>query len=143
EKLAQRLNHFSYIGIGLLQELSEFLLCFLPPMPRVLKRRDLGVRAVSLRRLEQDVVGRVGVEGRIEVDKIDSLFLDTVAEDIETVSEVELVFLPLRHPRYLATPAHAGRGRVPKGQRTTAQQPVARQVHSDRFFYDFSRIRPA
>ena len=72
----------------------------LVPLPCVLEGGDLGggARAVLLR--EEDVVVLAGVEGRIEVDEIDGLAGDVVAEDGEVVAVEELVedgILPRGH----------------------------------------------
>ena len=48
-----------------------------------------GVLAGAL--FEEDVVGGVGVEGRVEVDEVEGLSGDVVSEDGQGVAEVELV----------------------------------------------------
>ena len=45
---------------------------------------------------EEDVVVLPGVEGRIEIDEVDGLGGDVLAEDLEVVAVVELVLL-VRH----------------------------------------------
>ena len=43
----------------------------LAPVPGVVEGFDLGVRLLALVRLEQDVVGAVGVEGGVQVNQVD------------------------------------------------------------------------
>ena len=64
---------------------------FVPPLPRVSECLDLrdGLRGITL--AEQDVVGGVGVEGRIEVDEIDGLIRDMLPHNRQIIPEVELV----------------------------------------------------
>ena len=66
------------------------------PVPGVVEGVNLGGGALAARLLEQDVVGGVGVEGRVEVDEVDALVRDVFPEDAEVVAEVELV-LPVSH----------------------------------------------
>lgn len=42
---------------------------------------------------QEDVVVLAGVEGRVEVDEVDGLVGDVLAEDLEVVSVVELIFI--------------------------------------------------
>ena len=42
--------------------------------------------------MEEDVVVGVGIEGRVEVDEVNAGGGDVVAEDVEVIAEVELVF---------------------------------------------------
>jgi hypothetical protein len=46
---------------------------------------------------EQDVVGCLAVEGRIEIDAVDALVIDLIAEYLQVVAVVELVLLLVRH----------------------------------------------
>jgi hypothetical protein len=50
-----------------------------------------GLRAVFLG--EENVVILAGVEGRVEVDKIDRLVLDVALEDFEVIAVIEPVLL--------------------------------------------------
>ena len=61
------------------------------PLPCVLEGGDLGGGARAVLLGNQDVVVLAGVEGRIEIDEIDRLRGDVVAEDGEVVSVEELV----------------------------------------------------
>ena len=60
-------------------------------VPGVLKGHDLrgGAGAVALG--EEDVVVLAAVEGRVEIDEVDGLVLDVLAQDDEVVAVVELV----------------------------------------------------
>jgi hypothetical protein len=42
---------------------------------------------------EEDVIVLAGVEGRVEVDKVDGLVRDPFAQDLEVVAVVEFVFI--------------------------------------------------
>ena len=61
------------------------------PAPRILERLDLGGGLLATSFLEEDVIGGVGVEGRVEVDEVYGLVGDMFPEDVEVVPEVELV----------------------------------------------------
>ena len=63
----------------------------LVPLPCVLEGGDLGGGAGAVFLGEEDVVVLAGVEGRIEVDEVDGLDGDVVAEDGEVVAVEELV----------------------------------------------------
>ena len=52
----------------------------------------LRVRFVAFRRAKQHVVIRFGVERRIEIDEINRLVANVVAEDFQVIAEVESVF---------------------------------------------------
>ncbi len=57
-------------GVGS-DEITIGLLSGLAPVPGVVKGGDLGVGGDAGFILEEDVVGAVGVEGRVEVDEVD------------------------------------------------------------------------
>jgi hypothetical protein len=59
------------------------------PVPGVLERLDLRVRLLAGRRAEQDVVVGLAVERRIEIDQINRLVLDVLAQDFEIVALVQ------------------------------------------------------
>jgi citrate lyase beta subunit len=42
---------------------------------------------------EEDVVVLAGVEGRVEIDKIDRLVLDVALKDFEVIAVIETVFV--------------------------------------------------
>ena len=61
------------------------------PVPGVLEGGDLGGGFLAGALAEEDVVGGVGVEGRVQVDEVDGLVGDVLAEDVQVVAEVEAV----------------------------------------------------
>ena len=61
------------------------------PVPGVLEGGDLGGGFLAGALAEEDVVGGVGVEGRVEVDEVDGLVGDVLAEYVQVVAEVEAV----------------------------------------------------
>lgn len=61
--------------------------------PGVFEGHDLGTGAGAVFFGEEDVVVLAAVEGRIEVDEVDGLVLDVLAEDAEVVAVIELVLL--------------------------------------------------
>ena len=71
------------------------------PMPRVVERLNLRRREFAGRLAKEHVVGRVGVERRIEIDQIDALVRHMLAQDGEVVPEVEFV-APVGHNGMLA-----------------------------------------
>ena len=70
-------------------------LCIAAPVPGVVECLYLGGGLGGIVLAKEDVVGGVGVEGRIEVDEIDGLIGDVLPHDGEVVTEVEFV-LPVR-----------------------------------------------
>jgi hypothetical protein len=50
-----------------------------------------GARAVALG--EEHVVVLAAVEGRIEIDEVDRLVVDVLAQDSQVIAVIELVFL--------------------------------------------------
>ncbi|MFY9791358.1 MAG: hypothetical protein WA474_18505 [Candidatus Sulfotelmatobacter sp.] len=63
------------------------------PLPGVFEGHDLGTGAGTVLFGEEDVVVLAAVERRVEVDEIDGLVLDVLAEDGEVVAVVETVLL--------------------------------------------------
>ncbi len=66
---------------------------FFVPLPGVFEGGDLGGGAGAVFFGEEDVVVLAGVEGRVEVDEVYGGVGDVVAEDLEVVAVVELVFV--------------------------------------------------
>ena len=60
-------------------------------MPGILERFDLAVGRRAGRRLEQDVVVGVRVERRVEIDEIDALVGDMLAQHLEIVTVEKLI----------------------------------------------------
>ncbi len=58
-------------------------------MPGVIEGGELGVGGTAGFIFEEDVVGAVGVEGRVEVDQVDGGIWNVGAEDREIVAEIE------------------------------------------------------
>lgn len=63
------------------------------PLPGVFEGHDLGAGAGAIFFGEENVVVLAAVEGWVEVDEIDRLVLDVLAEDGEVVAVKELVLL--------------------------------------------------
>src|ERR1035437_8057488 len=66
---------------------SEFRL--ISPVPGVLKRLNLSAGLFASRALEKDVVRRLAVEGRVEVDEIYALIVNAAPQDREIVAVVD------------------------------------------------------
>jgi len=64
---------------------------FFVPLPGVLEGGDLGGGAGAVLFGEEDVVVLTGVEGRVEVDKIDGLVAYITLEDVVVIAVEELV----------------------------------------------------
>src|ERR1043165_1497855 len=60
-------------------------------MPGVFERSDLRVRLVASRRAKEHVVIGFGIERWIEIDEIDCLVANVVAQNLEIVAEIESV----------------------------------------------------
>jgi hypothetical protein len=63
------------------------------PLPGIFEGHDLGAGAGAVFFGEEDVVVLAAVEGRVEVDEVDGLVLNVLAEDSEVVAVIELIFL--------------------------------------------------
>ena len=61
------------------------------PVPGVLEGGDLGGGFLAGAFAEEDVVGGVGVKGRVEVDEVNALVDDVAAEDFQVVPEIEAI----------------------------------------------------
>ena len=71
------------------QQLAIELFRAAPPMPAVFEGGDLRFGIAPALVFEEDVVGAVGVEGRVEVDEVDGGAGEVIAEDGEVVAVVE------------------------------------------------------
>ena len=71
QKGAHGAQHLGGGTVGRAQHLGKGGLGLLAPLPCVVKRLDLRGAVIALRPLEQHVVRRVRIEGRIEIDQID------------------------------------------------------------------------
>ena len=104
EEAAHRLQEIAQLFGAVGYDVLECYLGLHAPAPCVLEGSDLcgGVLAGAL--AEQDVVRRIGVERRVEVDEVNALVSDVLAEDVEVVAEVELVSpVVCGHSRVLAS----------------------------------------
>ena len=65
------------------------------PFPGIFEGHDLGTGTGAVFFGEEDVVVMAAVEGRVEVDEVDGLVLEVLAEFAEVVAviEIELVLL--------------------------------------------------
>jgi hypothetical protein len=94
--------------------------------------RGLGGGAGAVFFGEEDVVVLAGVEGRVEVDEVDGLVGDVVAEDGEVVSVIELVwggFLGagigvMLAGEWVASEAQKDNSRFPAGMTNKRQQQI-------------------
>ena len=59
------------------------------PLPRVLERRDLRLGLLAALFGEQHVIVGVGVEGRVEVDQVNSGIGQVATQDVEVVAVIE------------------------------------------------------
>ena len=95
EEGAKRLH-----GLGHAAALLDYFLIgacrVLVPRPGILERLDLRCRLSAVFG-EQDVIGGVRIEWRVEVDEIDALIGDVASQDIEVVAVVEPVRRVLSH----------------------------------------------
>ena len=90
-KVAHGLEQFAELVGSLGDDVLVGALGVESPVPGVVKGGDLGGGVLAGAFFEQDVVGGVGVERRVEVDEVDRLVRDVLAEDGEVIAEVELV----------------------------------------------------
>ncbi len=80
---------FHHLGVGLFGRQR--------PVPGIVERLDLRLALVAVRRLEQHIVGGVGIERRVEIDEIDALAGDVLAQHREVVTIEQLVGHAARH----------------------------------------------
>jgi len=69
-------------------------------VPGLIEGCDLGSRLVTGALSEEDIVGCIRVEGRVELDGVDRGVVHVLTQDIELVAEVELAapgITPCRH----------------------------------------------
>ena len=91
EEGAHRLEHVAELLRAIRHQLAVGELGLHAPVPGVVEGGDLGRRLLAALFGEQDVIRGVRVERRVEVDQVDALVLDLLAQDAEVVPEVELV----------------------------------------------------
>jgi len=90
-ELAQRADHARHVHRRVLHQVLIGALGGLAPVPRIVKGGDLRVGTGAALVPEQHVVRAVGVERRVEIDQVDRLVLDVLAQDVEVVTVVKSV----------------------------------------------------
>jgi hypothetical protein len=105
-----------------MQQLVEFPLRLLAPMPRILKGGDLRFALLPLRRLEQQVVVPLGIERRIEIDQVYRLIDESLAQDVQVVAKIKLIPVSVGHALH-SRPKQTGRETLCRGLFTTASAP--------------------
>ena len=95
---AHRAQQFGHIGVARRHHIVKRRLRLVIPVPRILERLDLAVRADASRRFEQYVVIGIRIERRVEIDKVDALARYVFAKHIEVIAIIE----PVGHGRLLA-----------------------------------------
>src|SRR5665213_809115 len=107
EKRAHRPQQVGGVGVAGAQHLIEGVLGLLPPMPGIFEGFDLRLRLRPRRRAEQHIVGRLRIERRVEVDQIDALAGDAVAQNVQVIAVIKRVRhwppLPVCNPGELRT----------------------------------------
>jgi hypothetical protein len=94
EKGAHRTEQLKRVGVAAPHDLIESLFGLVVPVPCVLECLDLRIAVVAVRRLEQDVVVGIRVEGRVEVDQVHALAGDMLAQHHQVVPVIKLVGVP-------------------------------------------------
>lgn len=100
-----RLHQHMQLVVAALRNVHQRVVRTRPPLPGVVKGFDAGVGASARCALEQHIIGGVGIEGRVQIDKIDRLVLHMRAQHIQIVAIVKPV-LHAAHPN-----ANRGRGK--------------------------------
>jgi hypothetical protein len=90
-KLAHRLDQRGHVVRRVELDILVRLNGSLVPRPRIGKRLDLGGAFVAALLLEQHVVVAVAVERRIEVDEVDRIAGDLVAQDMQVIAVIQRV----------------------------------------------------
>ena len=91
QKGANGAQHFGGFSVAAVHDFVKGLFAMRGPVPGVLERLDLRLRLLAGRRLEQHVIGRVGIERRVEIDQIDALAANLLAQNFEIVTVIEPV----------------------------------------------------
>jgi hypothetical protein len=97
QERAQGTEHVGRLRVARLHHVVEGALGRIVPMPGVLERLDLRLAGLAGRRTKQDVVGRVRIEWRIQIDEVHALVANALAQHVEIVAVIEVI----RHARPL------------------------------------------
>jgi hypothetical protein len=81
QKRTHRVQQFSNVRVLAFEDLIVGAFRRLTPMPSVFERFYLRMRLLAGRCLEQDIVGRLRIERRIEVDEINRFVFDAISEN--------------------------------------------------------------
>ena len=73
-----------------MNDLVELAFGLFAPVPAIFEGGYRCVAVVALGGFEEEVVIALGVEGRVEIDEVNRLVLDVLAQDVEVVAVVEL-----------------------------------------------------
>ena len=94
QKAPHRPQHLGRRPVARPQHILKRRLGAVVPVPGVVEGLDLGGALIALRPLEKDVVGGVRIERRVEIDQVDALVPDAVAQHLEVVAIVKVVAHP-------------------------------------------------
>jgi hypothetical protein len=86
-----RFDDLRHVRIRLVEQFVKLRFGLLAPVPRVVKRTDLRLALVTLRRLEQQIVFALGIERRVQVHQVDRFGGNGIPEHVQVVAVVEVV----------------------------------------------------
>ena len=91
EEGAQRGQQLTYLARLFSDDFLVGEFGFQAPAPGVVEGGDLRGRLFTAALAKEDIVGRIGVEGWVQVDEVNALVDNMLTQDDEVVAEVELV----------------------------------------------------
>ena len=91
------------IGVAIPHHIAKRRLGTVIPVPGVIKRLDLRGGFRPGRSLEQDIIRRVGIERRVEVDQVNAVISDAVAQHAQVIAAIQMI-----HARPLIAPVMPG-----------------------------------
>ena len=79
------------IGVAIPHHIAKRRLGTVIPVPGVVKRLDLRRRFRPGWPLEQHIIGRVGIERRVEIDQVNGCVPDAVAQHVQVVAVIQMI----------------------------------------------------
>ena len=92
DELVECTQHGGYLGRGGLNKLVIGAFGGDTPVPGIIESLELGIGGLAAFVFEEDVIGAVGIERRVEVDEVYALSGNVFTQDGEVVAVVEGVY---------------------------------------------------
>ena len=98
QEAAHGVQQVERLGMAAARDPVEGVLRAVVPVPAILERGDLRIGGRAGGRAEEDVVGGIRIERRVEIDQVDAGIRDFALQDREIVAVVQVVRGPVLHP---------------------------------------------